>query len=94
MFIAFFTAGLFIIAVVCGKTALSLLTTMPLIGWLADFYFHFLPDIGSGTVANLVYGLISLQVLILALAPIFYGPQALRIAKALLRRYQHAEQPG
>lgn len=74
MFGALFLAGLMVIAVIGGKAALLFLASQPLIGPVAAWYMGYVGQIGDGIVANLIYGEMVIQLLLMAFAPLLYGP--------------------
>ena len=74
MFDALMLVGLIVIAAVGGKTSLILLASQPLIGPVAAWYMGYVGQIGDGIVANLIYGAMDLQLLLMAFAPLLYGP--------------------
>ena len=86
MFGALFLAGLIVIAVIGGKTALLFLVSLPLIGPVAAWYMGYIGQIGDGVVANLIYGSMALQLVIMAFAPLLYGPLLVHKAVACWHR--------
>lgn len=82
MFSALFFAGLILIAAVGGKAILVMLASQPVIGPVTVWYMQNLGPIGDGLAANLIYGAMSLQLLLMALAPLLYGPLLVRKAVA------------
>lgn len=88
MFAALFVAGLIVIATASGKAFLTLLASLPVGGAVAAWYMGYVGDLGVGPVANLVYGAMALQLLLMALTPVLYGPALIRKAAAWLRSHR------
>lgn len=86
MFVGILFVCLIIVGAVSGKALLLALSAAPIVGVLAGWYFHFVPDLGSGTMANMVYGAMALQVVLFALFPALYGPKAVRGFFACVRQ--------
>ena len=85
MFNAFFLAGLIVSAAVGGKACLLLLASQPVIGPVAAWYMGYVGPVGDGMASNLIYGAMALQLLLVALAPVLYGPPLVRKAVAWFR---------
>lgn len=61
------------------------LAVLPVIGPVAAWYMGYIGQIVDGSAANLIYGAMALQVLLMALSPILYGPALVRKAVAWFR---------
>lgn len=88
MFDAFFLAGLIVILSKDGKAFLLILSHQPFIGSLVAWDMGNMGNVvnlGSGIIANLIYGFMAIQFLIIGLAPVLYGPAVLRMAVALFK---------
>lgn len=85
MFIAFFVAGLVFVFSLGGKVIFLALSAAPLVGVFFDWYFHLVPELGNGVVANITYGFLALQVVLITLSLVLYGPRIVRTAITLLR---------
>ena len=80
MFRALLFAGLILITAVGGKTLLLMLASLQIIGPVAAWYMGYVGQIDDGLAANLIYGAMALQLLLMALAPLLYGPLLVRKA--------------
>lgn len=78
MFTAFLLGSLIWILALGGKAFLLLLAQQPLIGPVAAWYMGLVGELGSGVSSNLVYGAMCVQLLVLSLAPVLYGPALLQ----------------
>lgn len=76
MFLALFMVGLFVLIVtIGGKTMLLMLSSLPIIGPIAAWYMGYVGQIGHGLVANMIYGGMAVQLVLMALAVLLYGPR-------------------
>lgn len=74
--------------VVGGKALLSAMAAWPVIGSFAAWYYGVISPLPDGIVANLIYGTMAAQVIILPLAVLLYGPRGFKRIAALCRRDQ------
>lgn len=61
-----------------GKAVLLFLCDTPLIGHFATWFMAFIGDLGDGIQANIVYGAMAAQIVIIPLAIIFYSPRFIK----------------
>lgn len=88
-------AGLVLIATVSGKTMLTMLAGVPLIGLLAAWYMGYVePLIVDGAIANLIYAAMSLQVVLITMLPVFFVYSLARNAIAVFRAGHSTEHQG
>lgn len=74
------------VAAVGGEAVLSALVAIPVIGGFASWYAGLVGPLEPGIGANLIYGAMAAQVVIIPLALVFYGPTALRRGMAVVRK--------
>lgn len=77
---------LMIVAVISGEAVLTALGALPVIGGFASWYMGVIGPLVSGIGANLIYGVMAAQVVILPLSLVLYGPSAVRRGVTWLRK--------
>lgn len=77
---------LLVVAAMGGEAVLIALGTAPMIGWLASWYAGLVGPLQPGIVANLIYGGMAAQVIILPIAVVLYGPGAIRRGMMKVRK--------
>ncbi|MHB8226744.1 MULTISPECIES: hypothetical protein [Acidithiobacillus] len=85
MFDALILVGLMVIATVGGKASLLMLASQPLIGPVAAWCMGYVGQVDGNAIANLIYGAMALQLSLMALAPVLYGPPLVHKAVACYR---------
>lgn len=87
-FNALFFAGLILIASVGGKAVLVMLSSQPLVGPLVAWYLGFIGPLGDGLSAYLIYGAMFVQLLLMVVLPLVYGPSLTMKAVAWCRTFR------
>lgn len=83
MFEALVIGCLVVVSVVGGKEILAFLAEAPVIGAFASWYAGLVqPHVVDGVIANLIYGAMAAQVLIILLAVVIYGSRIIKQALA------------
>lgn len=89
MFEALVIVCLVVVSAVGGKEILTLLAEAPAIGAFASWYAGLVqPHLVDGVIANLIYGAMAVQVLVILLTVVVCGP---RILKQALKGLSNAE---
>lgn len=74
MFEAIVIGCLVVVSVVGGKALLAGMAALPVIGGFAGWYAGLVGSLPEGVVSNLIYGAIALQIVLLPLSGLLYGP--------------------
>lgn len=74
------------VAAIGGEAVLATLGTLPAIGGFASWYAGLIGPLEPGICANLIYGVMAAQVVILPPSLALYGPSAIRRGVTMLRK--------
>lgn len=74
------------VAVLGGEAVFTVLCTLPMIGGVASWYAGLVGPLHSGMGANLIYGGMAAQVIILPLSLVFYGLTTIRRGVAIVHK--------
>ena len=82
--ILIFTA--LVAAAIGGKALLGIFVGLPVIGMFATWYMQTVGELASGALANLIYAGMVVQIVLMAAAPLVYGPSAILRTIAIARQ--------
>lgn len=85
MLLAILILTALVVASIGGKALMGILVGMPVIGLIATWYMQTVGELAAGALANLIYAGMAVQIVMMAAAPLVYGPSAIRRAIAFVR---------
>lgn len=74
------------VAAVGGEAVFAAIGTLPVIGGVAVWFANLIGPLQPGFSANLIYGVMTLQVIILPLSLILYGPSVILRGLSVVRK--------
>lgn len=94
MIYAFIFASLILMAAASGTVFFQVVTGLPVLGPVVQWWGNFVGPVGDGLSANLVHGMSTAQVVVLALAVVLNGPASIRAIAWALRACRSTTPPA